>query len=126
LQLRKKSNKAKVEYGDLGTGLRRLLFERAQVWALCFDREINHGFAFLEEPESQLHPDWAQRILPMYLESLPDSQIFLSTHSPLVAAQFDPAERLILSLDEKGNPQLRRSTCAPEASLPEILNSDFN
>ena len=46
--------------------------------------------------------------------------VLVSTHDPIIAAQFDPAERLVW----QGN-GYAPSTAAPDADLVEILRTDF-
>ncbi len=125
LHLRQVGSGQRVEYGDLGTGLRRLLFHIGHVWALYFERQIHHGFCILEEPEAGLHPSFVQGLMQQYLDLIQGSQLFVSTHSPIIAAAFDPAERIILNRDTKGQITLRRSDCQPGADLAAIMASDF-
>jgi energy-coupling factor transporter ATP-binding protein EcfA2 len=125
LTLKHKVTGQKVDYGDLGTGLRRLLFNLGHTWALYFDRKIHHGFCILEEPESGLHPSFIAQIIPQYEALIQGSQLFVSTHNPQIAAAFDPAERIILARDAKGQVSLRRSDCAPDADLATIFARDF-
>ncbi len=125
LHLKHQHHGHRVEYGDLGTGLRRLLFNIGHTWALHFHRSIQHGFCLLEEPEAGLHPSFVKELLPMYQAITAGSQLFVSTHSPIIAAAFDPAERLIFDRDAKGMVTVGRSTCAANATLLEIMDSDF-
>lgn len=125
LYLKQKQSGERLDYGALGTGMQRLLFGLGHTWALFFDRQIQHGFCFLESPEAHLHPTLIKDLIPTYEGLIQGAQLFCSTHSPLVAQSFDPAERLILSRDEKGNIGIERSTAAAEAGLDEILSKDF-
>lgn len=125
LHLKLRNGGQRVEYGDLGTGLRRLLFNIGHTWALHFHREIANGFCVLEEPEVGLFPSLVQVLIPQYQNLIGDSQLFVSTHHPLIAAAFAPAERLILGRDAKGAITVRRSNCNPGAGVEEILASDF-
>lgn len=126
LELKQKGTGAKVEFGEIGTGLRRLLFNLGHVWALTFDRELAESFVFLEEPEANLHPSFIKLLIPMYEKLVDSNQLFVSTHSPIVAAAFEPAERLILEKDAAGLLGIRRSACAEGASYSEILEKDFS
>lgn len=123
--LKHRATGQRVEYGDLGTGMRRLLFNLGHTWALHCLRSIRHGFCILEEPEAGLHPAFIPSIMPQYTSILQGGQLFVSTHHPLVAAAFDPAERIILHRDARGNVTARRSDCPPHASLEAILHADF-
>jgi len=44
---------------------------------------------FLDEIEVHLHPNWQYKILPMLKDLLPNSQIFISTHSPFIVNSID-------------------------------------
>jgi hypothetical protein len=125
LFLKHKHTGQRVEYGDLGTGMRRLLFNIGHVWALLHGRDIQHGFCILEEPENGLHPAFVGQVMPMYQALLQGSQLFVSTHSPIIAAAFEPAERIIMTRDARGQVSLRHSDCAPDADLATILQRDF-
>lgn len=125
LHLKLRNGGQRIEYGDLGTGLRRLLFNVGHTWALHFNREIAHGYCVLEEPEAGLYPSLVGEIIPRYQAIIGSSQLFVSTHHPQVAAAFDPAERLILARDPKGAITIRRSNCPTGAGLEAILASDF-
>ncbi len=46
---------------------------------------------FLDEIDNHLHPAWQRRILPALKKLLPNSQIFVATHSPLVVGSIDGA-----------------------------------
>ncbi len=126
LVLKEKGSGKKIEFGELGTGLRRMLFNLGHIWALSFDREIAQSFVFLEEPEANLHPSFIKQLVPLYENIVQSNQLFVSTHSPILAASFDPAERLILEKDEAGQISIRRSECAIDASYSEILEKDFS
>jgi hypothetical protein len=54
-----------------------------------------------EEPENGIHPKGIE-ILLQALQSIHSSQVFVSTHSPLVLAQCQPNQVICLTLDEKG------------------------
>ncbi len=125
LHLKHRHTGLRVEYGDLGSGLRRELFNLGHSWALFFGRNIKHGFCILEEPETGLHPTYITGIIPQYLQLIQGSQLFVSTHHPIIAAAFDPAERIIFHRDPKGQVTLRRSDCAADADLATIMAQDF-
>jgi len=56
---------------------------------------------FLDEIDIHLHPRWQRKILPAIQTLLPNSQIFVSTHSPFVVGSVDDA--LVYKLPEKGS-----------------------
>lgn len=46
---------------------------------------------FLDEIDIHLHPKWQRRILPAIQKLLPNSQVFVSTHSPFVVGSVEDA-----------------------------------
>ena len=123
--LKDKNSGRRVEYGEIGTGLRRMLFNLGHIWALNFGREIKQSFVFLEEPEAHLHPKVVKGLIPAYEKLLVNQQLFVSTHDPLIAAAFEPAERLIMKRNSQGAITISRSECGPNADLLEIIEKDF-
>lgn len=115
-----------VPYGALSTGLRTFLFRVGLVYLLCFDRKVENGFAFVDEPENSLFPDVLFELMELLDGILgPGTQLFVATHSPLVAAQFEPCERFVLDFDDQGDVTARRGT-APKGDDPnDLLTQDF-
>lgn len=111
----------RINYSELGAGMRRFLFGLGHIWVLNYGRTISNGFCFVEEPETHLHPSIVQGVVGRYENLAPGQQLFMTTHSPFVAAQFDPAERLILD----GN-EVRRSEAEAGAEVSTILEKDFS
>jgi energy-coupling factor transporter ATP-binding protein EcfA2 len=58
----------------------------------------------LEEPENGIHPRAIQRVLES-LTSMYDSQVWLSTHSPIVLAHTDLKQVIVMHIDETGSVQ---------------------
>lgn len=56
----------------------------------------------LDEIDIHLHPKWQRRILPAVQKLLPNSQIFVSTHSPFVVGSVEDA--WVYPLPEPGKP----------------------
>jgi len=57
---------------------------------------------FLDEIEVHLHPAWQRKILPIIQSLFPNSQIFISTHSPFVIASASNAWIYLLKRGEMG------------------------
>lgn len=129
--IRLKATGEPIPYNRLSAGIRNFLFRLGHVYALFFEREIERGFLFVDEPENSLFPDLLQELSQRYRDLTTDkrgqqnTQIFMATHSPLVAAQFQPYERIILDWNNDGNVSVRRGT-APIGDDPnDVLRKDF-
>jgi PAS domain-containing protein len=72
-------------------------------WALragSLDEEGHiEGILLVDEIEQHLHPSMQAEILPRLSELLPKMQIFVTTHSPLVALDAKPEELVVLRRD---------------------------
>lgn len=59
------------------------------------------GVVLIDEIDLHLHPEWQRMMIPRLLETFPNCQFFISTHSPLVINQLKP-ENLFM-LQNSGN-----------------------
>lgn len=126
-----KSTRQKISYSQLSTGIRNFIFRVGHIYSLYFDREIQRGFLLLDEPENSLFPDFLFDLVDTYQELLLDkngennTQFFVSTHNPIIAAQFEPYERITLEWDLEGQVVARKGK-APAGDDPnDILTKDF-
>jgi predicted ATP-dependent endonuclease of OLD family len=124
-------NGTRVNYNKLSTGVRNFIFRFGHIKTLYFNREIKRGLLLVDEPENSLFPDFLLNIIEQYEMVTTDkigkrnTQMFFATHSPIIAAQFEPHERIILDWDEDGSVKARKGT-APEGDDPnDILYQDF-
>ncbi len=115
-----------LPYGALSTGIRNFLFQVGHLWLLYFDRDIQNGFVFIDEPENSLFPDFLFELMTLLDEILGENtQLFVATHSPLVAAQFEPWQRILLDWNDDGTVSARKGT-APKGDDPnDVLTQDF-
>jgi AAA domain, putative AbiEii toxin, Type IV TA system/AAA domain len=67
----------------------------------------------LDEVDAHLHPRWQRRILPSIKQSLPDVQVFATTHSPFVIASCSSARIHVLEVDNNGVARNRPAVDAP-------------
>ncbi len=115
----------KIAYNQLSTGIRNFIFQLGYIYTLYFNRDIQRGFLLIDEPEASLFPDLLYDIIDRYLSIIQNTQFFVATHSPIIAAQFDPAERFILEFNEDGYVEAR-SGVSPEGDDPnDLLVNDF-
>ena len=106
---------------DLSTGTKQLLATAIAV----YKSEIDGGVILFDEPERSLFPDVQRELVKYYTGLAPDAQFFFATHSPIIAAAFEPCERFILYFDENGEVKFHNGI-APEGDDPnDILRQDF-
>ncbi|MEZ4933900.1 MAG: AAA family ATPase [Saprospiraceae bacterium] len=126
-----KSTGEKINYNQLSTGIRNFIFRIGHIYSLYFNREIKKGFLLVDEPENSLFPDFLYELIDIYQEITTDkngernTQMFFATHNPIIAAQFEPYERILLEWDDKGHVQAFKGK-APAGDDPnDVLRQDF-
>jgi len=106
--IRIKSTGERINYNQLSTGIRNFIFRIGHIYSLYFNREVKNGFLLLDEPENSLFPDFLFDLMETYQEIIVDkngennTQFFVSTHNPIIAAQFEPYERIVLEWNKDG------------------------
>ncbi len=123
--IRLKSNKQPIPYNELSTGIRNFIFKVGHIYSLYFNRNIESGFLMIDEPENSLFPDFLYDILSIYQDITQNTQIFMATHSPIIAAQFEPCERIILDFNEEGYVFARKGIVPVGDDPNDILVKDF-
>ncbi|NEP54073.1 MAG: ATP-binding protein, partial [Moorea sp. SIO3C2] len=91
---------AQIPYNALSTGIRNFIFRLGHIYSLYFNRPVERGFLLVDEPETSLFPDLLYDIVARYQSIIQNTQFFVATHSPIIAAQFKPEERSILEFDD--------------------------
>jgi AAA15 family ATPase/GTPase len=120
----KKTNQV-ISYNQLSTGIRNFIFKIGYLKSLFFGQENLNAIAFVDEPENSLFPDVLANIVETYTKNAPNTQFFFATHSPIVASQFEPCERIILDFDDEKNVIIKKGV-APEGDDPnDLLTKDF-
>ena len=105
----------------LSTGTKQILTTAIPV----YKSNIRDGIILFDEPERSLFPDIQQELVKYYTGLAPEAQFFFATHSPIIAAAFEPEERFILYFDEDGEVKYRKGV-APIGDDPnDILHDDF-
>lgn len=118
-------NGVQVPYNSLSTGIRNYIFRIGHIFSLYFQRDIQRGFLFLDEPEQSLFPDFLFDIIERYKSITQNTQMFVATQSPIVASQFEPHERFILDFDENGYVTVRRGVSPIGDDPNDLLLNDF-
>ena len=120
-----KSTGERINYNDLSTGIRNFIFKVGHIYSLYFNRPIERGFLLVDEPENSLFPDFLYDLVDIYRRITHNTQIFMATHNPIIAAQFEPYERFVLEFDEQGYVRARRGTVPVGDDPNDILSKDF-
>jgi predicted ATPase len=80
------------------TGTKQLILTATPLLELNTDKSV----VLLDEPERSLYPDVQAELVGFYTQLAPQAQFVFATHSPIVAAAFEPWEIVELKFDEKG------------------------
>ncbi|MBR9847737.1 MAG: ATP-binding protein, partial [Algicola sp.] len=119
------SNNQRINYGQLSTGIRNFIFRVGHIYSLYFNRDIEKGFLLLDEPENSLFPDFLYDLVENYFSLTKNTQLIIATHSPIIAAQFEPFERIILDFDDEGNVYSRKGVTPIGDDPNDLLIKDF-
>jgi energy-coupling factor transporter ATP-binding protein EcfA2 len=129
--VRLKKSKKIVPYRNLSTGIRNFIFRVGHIYSLYFNRQVNRGFLFIDEPENGFFPDFLFDLMKTYQNITIDkngnnnTQMFFATHNPIVAGQFQPYERIILDWNED-NSVVAKKGVSPVGDDPnDVLSNDF-
>jgi predicted ATP-dependent endonuclease of OLD family len=120
-----KSTDETIAYSNLSSGIRHYIFRLGYISSLFFRRKIKNAIALIDEPENSLFPDLLYDLVDQYKSITMNTQFFFATHSPIIAAQFEPCERIILDFDDFGNVTSKKGS-APIGDDPnDLLIYDF-
>lgn len=124
--IKSKTTDKTIPYNKLSTGIKNFIFQLGHLKTIHFNRIIDNSFLLVDEPSQGLYPDFVYDLVELY-ESVvsPDTQIFMATHNPIVAAQFHPYERYILSFDDTGYVTVKRGVSPIGDDPNDILHDDF-
>jgi hypothetical protein len=64
-------------------------------------------------------------LMDYYQNIAPEAQFIVATHSPFIAASFEPEERFILSFNEEGKVVVRRGISPIGDDPNDMLRNDF-
>jgi predicted ATPase len=120
-----KSSGEPLQYNQLSSGIRNYIFKLGYLKALYFDRHIRRGFVFVDEPENCLYPDLLYGLIDEYCGIIQNSQFFVATHSPIIAAQFEPHERIHLVFDDRGFVTAKKGISPIDDDPNDLLYRDF-
>lgn len=81
------------------TGTKQLILSLLPLYLLKPDNTI----ILFDEPERSLYPDMQRNLVDYYLQQITNSQFIIATHSPLIAASFEPWEIIELKFKNDGS-----------------------
>lgn len=129
--IRLKGTKENIPYNELSTGIRNFIFRVGHIFSLYFNREVKNGFLLIDEPENSLFPDFLFELIETYESIVVDkngnnnTQIFMTTHNTIIAAQFEPHERIILEREDNGTVKAYKGKTPVGDDPNDILKNDF-
>ena len=122
----RRTDKRQIRYGELSTGTRNFLFRVGHLFLIFFRSTYERAFVLIDEPEDCLFPDFLFDVMGIYERIVgPGTQMFVATHNPIVAAQFEPYERIVLDWDDHGGVKASRGVCPKGDDPNELLRLDF-
>ncbi len=101
--IKDKKNHKNIPFGALSSGIKNLIYSLGYLTSLYFNRSIKSSTVIFDEPEFSLFPDILLKLIDFYTnpKDFPNTQFFFATHSPLIASQFEPEERVCLHFDDE-------------------------
>lgn len=91
-------NGNEIPHGLWSTGTKQIVLSALPLYLI----KPRNTIILFDEPERSLYPD-LQRLITNFYSSLTDNcQFFYSTHSPIIASNFDPWEIVELKFNSKG------------------------
>jgi len=121
IPIKRKNSDEVIAIQNTSTGTKGLLLSFLPLYELK-ERE---SVVLIDEPERSLYPDMQIDLMDNYRNIAPNSQFIIATHSPFIAAAFEPDERFILYFDEEGRVKVRRGSSPIGDDPNDILSNDF-
>lgn len=114
-------NEETIPISSLSTGTKGLLLSMFPLYEL----DTTDSIILVDEPERSLFPDMQIDLISHYQNLAPDAQIIVATHSPFIAAAFEPEERFILYFDTDGKVAVRKGESPIGDDPNDLLRNDF-
>lgn len=111
----------KIPLQNLSTGTKSLLLYLIPLFLI----NPTESIILLDEPERSLFPDIQMNLIEYFKELTGNSQLIVATHSPFIAASFEPEERFLLYFDDDGNVIAERGVSPIGDDPNDILKNDF-
>ena len=122
IPIKSKINEEVIPVSGLSTGTKGLLLSLFPL----FELDTTDSIILFDEPERSLFPDMQVELISHYQKITSSSQLIVATHSPFIAAAFEPEERFILYFDKNGKVAVRKGESPIGDDPNDILKNDFN
>lgn len=116
-----KKNDEIIPIQNTSTGTKGLLL----TFLPLFKLDTKDAIILMDEPERSLYPDMQMDLMEHYQNLAPSAQFIVATHSPFIAASFEPEERFILYFDDEGKVAVRRGSSPIGDDPNDMLKYDF-
>ena len=110
-----------IEFKKASTGTKGLFL----TFFPLFQLETKKSIVLIDEPERSLYPDVQMELMEHYQNLAPEAQFIVATHSPFIAASFEPEERFILYFDNEGKVAVRQGSSPIGDDPNDMLKNDF-
>ncbi|MCZ8227998.1 ATP-binding protein [Flavobacterium sp.] len=121
IPLKHKITGENIPIKNISTGTKHLLLTALPLYKL----KTKESIILIDEPERSLYPDMQMDLMDYYKNLAPEAQFIVATHSPFIAASFEPDERFILYFNEEGKVAVRRGTSPIGDDPNDMLYNDF-
>lgn len=122
IPIKLKTKEGVIPFKSLSTGTKGLLLSMFPL----FELDTNDSIVLIDEPERSLFPDMQIDLLSHYQRLAPSAQFIVATHSPFIAAAFEPEERFVLYFDKEGKVAVRQGESPIGDDPNDMLRNDFN
>lgn len=121
IPIKNKKTDEVIPIQNTSTGTKGLLLSFLPLYKL----DTKESIILIDEPERSLYPDMQMDLMEYYQNLAPEAQFIVATHSPFIAASFEPEERFILYFNEEGKVAVRRGTSPIGDDPNDMLYNDF-
>jgi len=121
IPIKNKTTDEIIPIQNTSTGTKGLLLSFLPLFKL----DTKDSIILIDEPERSLYPDMQMDLMEYYQNLAPEAQFIIATHSPFIAASFEPDERFILYFNEEGKVAVRRGSSPIGDDPNDILYNDF-